>query len=126
MRAFFFTLIFLLLAGIAVSADEVGVASHYGRGDGFAGRRTASGERMNPDAMTCAHKRYSFGTILEVTDVKSGKKIQVRVNDRGPYVRGRIVDLSYGAFRKLSSRGGLVNVRVRVVKHGRSRAHDRP
>lgn len=91
------------------------MASHYGRGDGFAGRRTASGERMDPQMMTCAHKRHRMGTILEVTDVKTGKKVLVRVNDRGPFVHGRVVDLSYGAFRRLSSRGGLVNVRVRPV-----------
>jgi rare lipoprotein A len=56
-----------------------------------------------------------MGTILEVTDIKTGKKIHVRVNDRGPFVRGRVIDLSYGAFRRLSSRGGLVNVRIRPV-----------
>jgi len=112
-------LLFALACGLCLAVrpalPEEGIASHYGHGDGFAGRRTANGERMDPGKMTCAHRRYRMGTILEVTDVKSGKRIQVRVNDRGPFVRGRVIDLSYGAFRRLSSRGGLANVRIRPV-----------
>jgi rare lipoprotein A (peptidoglycan hydrolase) len=110
------SLLILLTASLSLPTfSEEGKASHYGCGDGFAGRRTASGERMDPRKMTCAHRRYRMGTILEVTSVKTGKKIHVRVNDRGPFVRGRVLDLSYGAFRSLSSRGGLLNVRFHPV-----------
>lgn len=92
---------------------EEGVASFYGRA--HHGRRTASGERFDMLAMTCAHRKHAFGTRLRVTDLQTGRSVVVRVNDRGPYAGGRIVDLSLGAARQL----GIVDrgvARVRVER----------
>lgn len=89
---------------------ETCIASHYGVGDGYGGRRTASGERMNPHAMTAAHRSAAFGTRLRVAH--GSQSVVVRVNDRGPFVRGRCVDLSTGAMRKLCGRAGTCRVSV--------------
>src|SRR5581483_1403418 len=72
----------------------VGNASWYG--PGFSGHRTASGERFNRNAMTLAHRGLPFGTRVKVTNLKNGRAAIARVNDRGPFVRGRIADLSQG------------------------------
>jgi rare lipoprotein A len=102
----------LAFACVAPSARaETCIASHYGHGDGYGGRRTASGERMNPLAMTAAHRTRPFGTMLTVTSQTTGRSVVVRVNDRGPFVRGRCVDLSYGAARALGI-GGTARVSV--------------
>jgi rare lipoprotein A len=84
---------------------ETCIASHYGVGDGYGGRRTASGEIMNPRAMTAAHRTRAFGSHVTVTDLRTGRSIQVRINDRGPFVRARCIDLSYGAARALGMAG---------------------
>ena len=76
-----------------------GNASWYG--PGFAGKKTANGERYNPKGLTAAHKTLPFGTTLKVTNVENGKSVVVRVNDRGPFVRGRIIDLSKGAAEQI-------------------------
>ena len=86
-----------------------GKASYYAKH--FNGRRTASGERLHPDSMTCAHRNYPFGTRLKVTNVKTGKSIVVRVNDRGPFVKGRIIDLSYIAAKEL----GIISQGIATV-----------
>lgn len=67
----------------------------------FGGRRTANGEKLHHDSMTCAHRTFPFGTRLRVKNPANGREVIVRVNDRGPFVRGRIVDLSRAAARKL-------------------------
>jgi len=84
-----------------------GYASHYGRGDGYGGQVTASGERMNPNAFTAAHPYLPMGTRLRVTHGR--RSIVIRVNDRGPYAAGRTLDLSYAAFAALAppSRGEI-------------------
>lgn len=90
---------------------ETCIASHYGVGDGYGGKRTASGERMNPHAMTAAHKTLPFGTRVRVSS--GSRSIVVRINDRGPFVRGRCIDLSYGAAKAI----GLLGVaRVTVTQ----------
>lgn len=94
-------------------AAETGIASWYG--PGFHGHRTASGERFNQNAISCAHKRLRLGSVVRVTDLRSGRSITCRINDRGPYVRGRVIDLSKGAARALGM-GGLAKVRVEVVR----------
>jgi len=76
-----------------------GVASWYG--PGFHGKTTANGETYDMDAMTAAHKELPFGTIVEVKNLDNGKTARVRINDRGPFVGGRIIDLSRAAARKL-------------------------
>jgi|GEM_PF-998009 len=81
------------------SFQQTGLASWYG--PGFYGRKTASGDRFKKQSFTCAHRQLPFGTELSVTNLENGKTIQVTVNDRGPYVRNKIVDLSYAAAREL-------------------------
>jgi rare lipoprotein A len=77
------------------------IASHYGYKNG----ETASGERMNPDAMTAAHRTRPFGSQVTVTSESTGRSITVRINDRGPYKEGRCIDLSDGAARALGMDG---------------------
>ncbi|MFO1152659.1 MAG: septal ring lytic transglycosylase RlpA family protein [Rhodospirillales bacterium] len=92
---------------------QSGVASWYG--PGFHGRKTASGERFNQYQMTAAHKRLPLGTVATVTNLKNGKSVQVEINDRGPYVRGRIIDLSKAAADHLGMRNsGTTPVRLEV------------
>jgi rare lipoprotein A len=93
---------------------QIGVASWYGKQ--FHGRSTASGEGFDMFELTAAHRQLPLGTYVKVTNLHNGKWIVVRVNDRGPYVEGRIMDLSYGAARMLSFRSGLERVRLDVVK----------
>ena len=71
---------------------QQGKASFYARK--FSGHKTASGERLHHDSLTCAHRTYPFGTLLKVYNPANGRSVNVRVTDRGPYVRGRIIDLS--------------------------------
>lgn len=78
---------------------QKGKASYYSKK--WTGRKTANGDRLHHDSMTCAHKTHPFGTLLKVTNPDNGKVVIVRVNDRGPYSRGRIIDLSWGAAREL-------------------------
>jgi rare lipoprotein A len=85
---------------LAVSAGEAG--AQCGRASWYAlTSKTASGERMNPSAMTAAHRSLPFGTKVKVVNRKNGKSIVVRINDRGPFIKGRIIDLSKGAAQKL-------------------------
>lgn len=91
----------------------VGKASWYGRG--FHGKRTASGEKFNMYDLTAAHRTLPFGTMLEITYLKTNQKVDVRVNDRGPFIRGRVVDISYQAAKSLgllADGHGEVEVRV--------------
>ena len=92
----------------------VGGASWYG--PGFHGRRTANGERFNTHAMTAAHKTLPFDTYLAVTNPENDKTVLVRVNDRGPYIRGRIIDLSYAAAKAIDMvRKGTAEVVAKVL-----------
>ena len=84
----------------AFAGDQCGGASWYS----LPGNRTASGDRMNPNAMTAAHKSLPFGTKVRVVDQITGKWVNVTINDRGPFVRGRIIDLSKAAATKLGFR----------------------
>jgi len=87
-----------------------GIATWYG--PGFHGKRTASGEVFDQDAMTCAHKTFPFGTRLRVTNPDNGKSVVVVVNDRGPFVAGREIDLSRGAARAIGISYGEVEIQV--------------
>jgi rare lipoprotein A len=88
----------MVLACTATAAfAETCTASHYG----YNGSQTASGERMNPSEMTAAHRTKSFGSQVTVTSQSSGRSVTVRINDRGPFVKGRCIDLSTGAARAL-------------------------
>lgn len=96
---------------------QKGKASWYG--PGFAGRKTANGERFNPGAMTAAHKTLPFGTTVEVTNLQNGKRTVVRINDRGPYAGGRIIDLSKAAAKKIGLlQSGVAKVEIRAVGPG--------
>ena len=93
---------------------EVGVASWYG--PGHDGKRTASGERFDMNAMTAAHRTLPFGTIVQVTNLETQQSVRVRINDRGPYARKRILDLSAAAARSLGIKEkGTARVRIEVV-----------
>jgi rare lipoprotein A len=97
-----------------VGAEEVGLASWYGHP--YHGRRTASGEVYDMADLTAAHRTLPFGSRLLVTNREGGQAVEVRVNDRGPFVDGRILDLSWGAARLLGAVGpGVIPVRVRLV-----------
>jgi rare lipoprotein A len=87
---------------IAGSAHaETGIASVYG----YKGGKTASGERASPGQLTAAHKSLPFGTMVQVTNKKNGRTVTVRINDRGPFVRGRIIDLTPAAASQLGFSG---------------------
>lgn len=92
---------------------QQGVASWYG--PGFHGRRTASGERFNQHDLTAAHKKLPLGTRVVVTNLRNGKSVEVEINDRGPYVRGRILDLSRAAAEQIDmKKSGVTPVRLEI------------
>jgi rare lipoprotein A len=93
---------------------QVGTASWYGKQ--FHGKTTASGEDFDMFEFTAAHRKLPLGTFVKVTNLKNGKWIIVRVNDRGPYVGNRIMDLSYSAARMLNFRDGVERIRIDLVQ----------
>lgn len=109
----FGTILLLGLLGFALHAlaTETCVASQYGVGDGYGGKRTASGEIMNPGAMTAAHRTRPFGSVVTVTNLNNGRSVAVRINDRGPFVAGRCIDLSRAAADAIGM-GGSARVRL--------------
>lgn len=99
----------------ARGAVQEGLASWYGRK--FHGRVTASGERYDMDRLTAAHRTLPFGTRVEVRNLRNGRSVVVRINDRGPFVAGRVIDLSRAAARALDMiEAGVVPVRLRVLR----------
>lgn len=113
------TLLTLTVAAAALSFSsaayaQCGGASWYG--PGFNGKRAASGQIFNQDAMTAAHRSLPFGTKLRVTDQRTGKTVQVTINDRGPFHGKRIIDLSKGAANKLGFRNrGTTSVCIEAL-----------
>lgn len=94
--------------------SDTGQASYYG--NEFHGRKTANGERFDQGKLTAAHRSLPFGTRVKVTNTQNGKTVVVRVNDRGPFVKGRIIDLSSSAFKNIASlNAGVVPVRIQVI-----------
>ena len=97
--------------------SETGVASYYAHK--YHGRTTANGERFDMNDMTAAHKTLPFGTRVRVTNLNNGKSVTVRINDRGPFVKGRVIDLSLAAAKKLDMVGpGLAEVRLQTAQGG--------
>lgn len=95
--------------------SETGMASYYARK--FQSRKTASGERLDNNSMTAAHRSLPFGTEVLVKNPANGKSVRVRINDRGPFVRGRIIDLTRAAFSRIASIDkGVVEVEIRALK----------
>jgi len=94
---------------------ETGKASYYA--DKHQGRKTANGEAYNHKLNTAAHKTLPFGAMVKVTNVENGKNVVVKVNDRGPFAKGRIIDLSKSAFTAIAKpSSGIANVRIEVIK----------
>ena len=109
-------LAFLTATGYAqeVECQQTGVASFYA--DKFNGRKTASGERFDPNAMTAAHRTLSFGSLVAVTNLANGQEVVVRVNDRGPWGKSRILDVSYAAAKQLGMhRSGTAKVKLELL-----------
>lgn len=102
----------LALSLPAPARAETCIASQYGVGDGYHGRLTASGERFNTHALTAAHRTRAFGSMVTVTNQANGRSVTVRINDRGPFVRGRCIDLSRAAATAIGM-GGTARVDVR-------------
>ena len=94
---------------------EFGKASYYAMKYQF--RKTASGERLNQYSLTAAHRTLPFGTKVKVTNVKNNRSVKVRINDRGPFVKGRVIDLTRSAFSSIGNlNSGLINVKVEVIR----------
>ena len=91
-----------------------GKASYYG--DKYDGRKTASGEVFDQDKLTAAHRTLPFGTKCKVTNIKNGKNVEVIINDRGPFIKSRIIDLSKAAAKKIDmSKDGVIEVEVMII-----------
>jgi rare lipoprotein A len=101
-------------AGSRDAFTQTGIASYYA--DKFDGRATTSGAIYRPNKLTAAHNTLPFGTVVRVTNEKTHKSVKVTVNDRGPHAKGRVIDLSKKAARKIGLVDGLAPVKLKVVK----------
>ncbi|MBK6267043.1 septal ring lytic transglycosylase RlpA family protein [Marivirga sp. S37H4] len=112
------SIILLLIVTFSAQAQkQTGIASYYA--DKFDGKSTASGEKYNHKKLTAAHKFLPFGTMVKVTNLANGKFVEVRINDRGPFVEGRVIDLSREAAEKLKfTSQGLTEVEIEVTDAG--------
>jgi rare lipoprotein A len=113
-------LVLILSFFFPLSSDSLENSPQYGNaswyGGEFHGRKTASGERFNKQSFTGAHRELPFGTIIRVTNLRNGKEVYIRVNDRGPFVKGRIVDLSHAAAKAIGfNRRGVIRVKIEVI-----------
>ena len=110
--------IILLLAFIFLTSfdNDISKASYYGKK--HHGRKTASGELFNMNAMTAAHNKLKFGTLIKVTSIDTDRSVIVRINDRGPFIKGRDIDLSKSAFFKIAPKryGGSIKVKLEIIK----------
>ena len=96
---------------IATASSLNGYASYY-----ITGKRTANGERFNPLGMTAAHRSLPFGTKVKVTNTRNGRSVVVRINDRGPFIMSRVIDLSLGAARAVGlAQSGVAQVQILVL-----------
>ena len=124
----------LLAAGCGATAanarprkgqQQKGKASWYGKN--WHGRKTASGEPFDRRKLTAAHRRLPFGTIVRVTNLRNKRSVRVRINDRGPFIKGRIIDVSEAAARRLKMlRAGVVPVSIEIIRVPRRNRAPRP
>ena len=106
-----------------MAQTQRGIASYYSKR--ATGRKTANGDRLHHDSLTCAHRTYPFGTLLKVTNPATGRVVVVKVNDRGPFGRGRIIDLSWGAARELGILSqGIASVVVERIGNAQTPLRD--
>jgi rare lipoprotein A len=123
MKSLIFSTAFLFLLTTTFAQVQTGKASFYA--DKFEGHPTASGEKYKHSKLTAAHKSLPFGTVIKVTNLANNQTVEVVVNDRGPYVEGRIVDLSKSAAEQLGFvNQGLAEVRIEVVDAGKGKTSD--
>lgn len=123
MKSLLFSTFFILFGVTCLAQIQTGKASFYA--DKFEGRPTASGEKYKHSKLTAAHKSLPFGTKVKVTNIANGQFVEVIVNDRGPYVDGRIIDLSKSAAEKLGFiNQGLADVQVEVIDAGQGKTSD--
>lgn len=109
-----FSFVYIQKPCLSAQTVQKGKASYYSKR--ATGSRAASGARIHHDSLTCAHKRYPFGTILRVTNLSNNKSVDVKVIDRGPFGRGRIIDLSYAAAKAIGMLAqGVATVEVKPV-----------
>ena len=114
MRGFCVLLMLSWLGGTVSAQTQAGKASYYS--NSLAGRKTASGDVYHPKELTAAHKSLPFHTMVRVTNLQNGKEIVVRINDRGPFIPGRIIDLSQAAAQQLGFlRQGIAPVKIIVL-----------
>ncbi|WKK77373.2 septal ring lytic transglycosylase RlpA family protein [Marivirga salinae] len=112
--------LFILSLGVSFAQIQKGTASFYA--DKFEGKQTASGEKYKHKKLTAAHKFLPFGTIVKVTNLENKESVEVRINDRGPFVEGRVIDLSRSAAEKLKFiNQGLAEVQIEVIDAGDGR-----
>jgi rare lipoprotein A len=105
-----------MLASMTHSHEETGIASWYSVKTNR-GTQTASGEKFNENALTAAHKKLKFGTLVRVTNLSNKKSIVVRINDRGPFIKGRIIDLSVAGAKALGFyKNGITKVKIETVQ----------
>lgn len=115
MKRFILIIVGCLLMSFNIASDtKNSKASWYG--DYFHGRKTANGEKYNMYNLTAAHKTLPFGTEVEVKNLRNDKTVIVRINDRGPYVKGRDIDLSKRAFKEIANLDrGVINIEYRII-----------
>ena len=105
---------FLLLITLPVFSFESGMASWYG--GKFQGRKTANGEFFDTNKLTAAHKTLPFNTVVEVTNIKNNQTVTVRINDRGPFIEGRVIDLSRAAADEIDmTKTGIAHVELKII-----------
>jgi rare lipoprotein A len=107
-------------SNMTILETQTGVASYYS--DKFDGKKTSSGEVFNKNDLTAAHLKYPYNTILRVINLLNNKSVILRINDRKPDFNGRIIDVSYGAAKKLEMlKSGITEVRIEVLKWGKDK-----
>jgi rare lipoprotein A len=123
----YYIIIFLMLCPVLISLGQIqtGKASFYA--DKFEGQPTASGEKYKHNKLTAAHKTLPFGTVVRVTNLANGNTVDVEINDRGPYIDGRVIDLSRSAAEKLGFVNlGITDVKLEVVDPGSGKTKSQP